>query len=386
MPKTLTVEPIIIDLTNDQKINEFLNVQKKHTKNVYSTFFKRVKEFSNENGNQMLANRKQWIKKIFELHAWLLSKGYSMSYAQSACGMVRGFFSYYRKPLLFTHVESKRLGERKRKTQDYLFSKDDLKRLWFNANLKEKWILCNKSFGLRASDFSRITFGMLRQLKLDKNDVPILLSSDGIDTEKESIRAYPMLDYDGLEVVKAILEQNTNAKDHDYVLMTKSKRLHNTYQKINPCELSRILRQLAKKSGIQNGNARIRFHNLRKYCINALASVMSESKWKTIIGKKCSESAYISTIDLKEAFKKALPLISLMNGNGEVIKAELSEQKSTIEQLLKLLQQKDSEIKQLKAQMEQHNKTMNETLTTLNERLTTIEKKTKKINEPFEFR
>jgi hypothetical protein len=384
MPKSLTIEPILISFEDDTEISEFLNAQKKHTRNTYNAYFKRIKEFSNQSGSEILANRKQWQKQIFQLHKWLLEHGYSESYAQSVCGCLRGFFSFHRKPLMFTRTESKRLGERKRKTQDYLFSKDDLKKMWFDANLKEKWILCNKAFGLRASDFSKITFGMLRQVKLDKSEIPQLLCE--FDTEKESIKAYPHIDFDALEVVKAILDANPNAKDSDYILMTKSKKKHNTYQKIQSSELSRILRVLAQKSNIQSGNSRIRFHCLRKYAINCLASVMSESKWRLIVGKKISESAYISTLDLKEAYKKALPLISISNGNGEYIKAELTEQKSTIEQLLKLLSQKDEEIKQLKAMLEQQNKTFTESITTLNERLTSIERKTKRIKEPFEFR
>ena len=61
-------------------------------------------------------------------------------------------------------------------------------------------------------------------------------------------------------------------------------------------ELSTILQSLGNKAKIQNGPQRIRFHCLRKYLSDRLSSVMSESKWKQIEGKKINEGAYINAL------------------------------------------------------------------------------------------
>ena len=65
-----------------------------------------------------------------------------------------------------------------------------------------------------------------------------------------------------------------------------------------------------------NGNRIVRFHNLRKYLIDRLSAVCSESQWKQVAGKKISEGAYISTEQLREIYTRAMPSI-IINGNNK---------------------------------------------------------------------
>jgi predicted RNase H-like nuclease (RuvC/YqgF family) len=74
---------------------------------------------------------------------------------------------------------------------------------------------------------------------------------------------------------------------------------------------------------------------------------MSDEKAKMIIGKKTKESSYLSNQELRENFKKVLAEIGV-NGNGQV-KKDLAETKSTVDKLIKMLAEKDEEIKTLKA-------------------------------------
>jgi vacuolar-type H+-ATPase catalytic subunit A/Vma1 len=71
-------------------------------------------------------------------------------------------------------------------------------------------------------------------------------------------------------------------------------------------ELTRVLQRLVKEAGIETGNKVVRFHGLRKFLIDRLSDVMSESKWKQIVGKTISEGAYISAERLREDYERAM--------------------------------------------------------------------------------
>jgi hypothetical protein len=120
--------------------------------------------------------------------------------------------------------------------------------------------------------------------------------------------------------------------------MTKSKKKHNTYQRMQDAELSYILQSLARKAKIEHGSKRIRFHCLRKYLSDRLSSAMSESKWKQIVGKKISEGAYISADSLREDYAKAMPTIAISsNGNGRV--SELEKKIDTQNKMIEFLKE-----------------------------------------------
>jgi hypothetical protein len=210
MPKQITESTIVIELSEDPIISEFLNHQKKSTRYTYSSMFRRVKEFTSETGEEILADPKRWKKKIFELHEWFLEQGYSEYYTQSATAMIRGFFAYHDQPLFFNNADSKRLRERNRKTEDYLFAKEDISRMAMVGDLKGRYVLLvGKSLGLRSGDFVNLTYGKFRGVKLDL-DAPVFIGQT--ITQKEHVPAYPFLDSDALPIIKAILEAN---KDND---------------------------------------------------------------------------------------------------------------------------------------------------------------------------
>ena len=73
MPKQIFVQTIFIDLSEDKVISEFLNFQKKGTRNTYTVYFRKLKMFTTETGKEMLTNHTQWERKIFAFKRWLLS-------------------------------------------------------------------------------------------------------------------------------------------------------------------------------------------------------------------------------------------------------------------------------------------------------------------------
>ena len=322
MPKQITAPQIIIELQEDPEISDFLSYQKKSTQHTYTSYFRRLKEFYDVTGKEMLSDPKLWKKKIFGFKRWLQNQGYSEYYIQSATGAVRGFFAHNGLELKFNRSDRKKLRERSRKTEDYLLDRQDISKMAMVGNLRERYVLLvGKSLGFRASDFVNLTYGKFRGLKLD-NDAPICIGRTV--TQKEHVPAYPFLDSDSVPIIKAILEANKDRPDNEFILMTKSKKKHNTYQKMQDAELSHILQSLAKRCKLEHGDKRVRFHCMRKYLIDRLSSVMSESKWKAIAGKKVSESAYVGTNSLREDYLRAMPSIAIStnSNNGKVSELE----------------------------------------------------------------
>ena len=197
--------------------------------------------------------------------------------------------------LKFRRTESTRLSEARRKTEDYRFSRDDLKKMADVAGLEEKYVVvAGKSFGLRAGDFLGLTRGDLKPY-IDR-EVPISIGEYG--TQKESVKAYPFIDSDAQPIIKTMLENMSRQG------RTKPSERMLTHK--HTIQLSRVLKRVAEKAGIEHGNKLIRFHCLRKFLIDRLSSYMSESKWKQIVGKKISEGAYVSPDSLQSDYKRVM--------------------------------------------------------------------------------
>jgi len=290
----------------------FLDIYPKRTKFTYSGNIKLWFEFIGMNGQEIIDKKKEdkeffFEKKILEFKNWLLNRGFSENTVKTAIGTVRAFFSYHRVPLNLTRQEGKRLSKAKRVTNDYALQLEDIQKMAMIGSLKEKLVLLlGKSLGLRASDFNSLTFGVLRAINLD-SESPIPLMPNGLVTIKEGVLAFPFIDNDALEVVRLWLETNRDKPNHARILDVK------------PEELTVILRNLTRRANIQTGDQIVRFHCLRKFLCDKLSNVMSESKWKQIVGKQISEGAYISSDLLKEDYKKVLQY-TLINklSNGKI--------------------------------------------------------------------
>ena len=301
---------------NDKAVDEFLNSQTKEgTFKSYKTVMKQYLEYTGKTGQELLDTKTadkdfQVENSMLNYRKYILSKGKSENYAVGQVMTIRGFYAYYRKPLMFRKQESRKLGEKNRTTEDIRFDKEDLAKMALAGNLKERYVLLvGKSVGLRASDFLGFTYGNFRSLKLD-NEAPLALGET--KTQKESVKAYPFLDSDAIPIVKQMLESNKDAKDSDRILNDTEDNL------------SVILQTLAKKAGmeIENGavhGKRVRFHCMRKFLIERLSATSSESQWKQIVGKSIDESAYISQDQLRGIYQRAMPSL-LINGNGKTKK------------------------------------------------------------------
>lgn len=296
------------DVKLDTVFEEFTKTKKDTTRWCYTTYLKLWMKYSNLDGKASLELKKNdkdanTEKKIVAFKLWLQKNGMAETSSQTAVGAVRGFYAFHRVPLVFIGSEKKTLAEANRSTEDYLFTKEDLTKMIAQAGLTESYIvLVGKSLGLRASDFIEITYGKYRSLHLDA-EAPIALGETV--TLKEHVKAFPYLDSDAIPIVKAILERNPTAKDTDRVL------------DYNEASLTQSIQRLMAKAHIETHQKIARFHNLRKYLIDRLSSVASESQWKQFVGKKVSEGAYVSQDQLRDIYARAMPSIVLGNGNGK---------------------------------------------------------------------
>jgi len=325
----------------DEATNEWLGSMKKTSRNTYRSQWKRFLDYTGKTGDQILAERKidksyEWEKKVIEFRRWLIEKkGLSQNTATTAGGAVRGFFAFHRVGLKFRRQESKGLSESRRKTEDYKFSRDDLKKMADVADLEEKYVVvAGKSFGLRAGDFLALTRGDLEPY-IDR-EVPISIGEYG--TRKESVKANPFIDSDAKHVIKMML------KNMDRQGRTDPSERMLTHK--HTIQLSRVLKRIADRAGIESGNKIVRFHNLRKFLIDRLSSVMSESKWKQIVGKAISEGAYVSSDSLREDYRRAMEETCFTKTVSEQ-EMELLAKKQAAIMLLKLQGTTEEEMKKI---------------------------------------
>lgn len=289
------------EFPDDKATNEWLDAQKRSTRATYGSYWVYFLEYTGLTGDEILDSRKsdetyEWEKRTLSFKTWMIrEKHLSEKSAASAGATVRSFFSFHRLPLKFRRGESRRLTEARRKYEDYRFSREDLKLMADVANLKEKYVIVvGKSFGLRAGDFLRITRGDLEPY-IDR-EPPISIGE--YPTQKEGVVAYPFIDTDAKLAIKMMLKQMDREGRTD-----PSERMLKYKKEI---QLSRIVRRVAERAGINFGNKRVRFHCLRKFLIDRLASHMSTEKWKQIVGKKISEGAYVSPDSLRQDYARAM--------------------------------------------------------------------------------
>jgi integrase len=285
----------------DKASETWLSSQKKTTYWAYKMHIKRFVEFTGLSGDEILADRKKdkefrWEAKLLEFKTWLMEEqGLNSNSAASTSQAIRGFFAFHRVPLVFQRRETRKLNEQVRKTEDYRFSLEDLRKMDEVTDLQERYVLrAGKSFGFRAGDFLRLTRGDLEPYV--KGDPPVSIGS--YKTQKEGVVAYPFIDSDAAPVIRLMLEKmerEGRTKQTDRILEFKKE-----------LQLSRILRRLVERAGINVGTKRVRFHCLRKFLCDHLSSHMSESKWKQVVGKKISEAAYISPDELRKDYERAM--------------------------------------------------------------------------------
>jgi integrase len=312
---------------------------------VYTAGYDYFIEFMNEteqgtwNDQRLLQEREEDVRnrsyafeqKLIEFYNWLKNyqnQNFSDNTRKSYLKAIRSFFSFHRLDVKFTQQQKAKISKKpKPKRKFYEFTLEDLKKMVGVANPKEEYILlAGKDLGLRASDFVNLKQGTFIARDLNA-EPPIALGE--IYTVKEGVTAKPFLSADGVQAVKHWLTvlKNSGKLDANKKMLKLGKR-----------ELSKILKRLAKKAGIQLGTEEVRFHQLRVFLVTRLSQVVETNRWKQIVGKEVPESAYVKPFQLREDYAKVLPLVTVNTGAGMPQKAELDELKNAVLTLSKELQ------------------------------------------------
>jgi integrase len=241
--------------------------------------------------------------KLVEFYSWLKENhpNFSDWTRKSYLKAIRSFFAFHRLDVKFTQQQKSKVGKKpKPKTQYYEYTLEDIKKMASVSKPKERYILlAGKELGLRASDFVKLKQGTFEAHDLDE-EVPVSLGE--IYTVKEGVNAKPFLGFDGREVVK------------QWLTVLKSQGRYDPNKpmlEISKSELSEILKRLTKRARINTGNEKIRFHQLRVFLVTRLAQIMETNHWKQIIGKEIDERSYVRPFQLREDYRKVLPLISV---------------------------------------------------------------------------
>jgi hypothetical protein len=328
--KSEEVYNITLDI-EDKTILEFLACQKKNTRNAYTSYFRKLKEFTAESGASMLRNHKIWERKIFAYQEFLRSQKYSPNYIESNCGAVRGFFSFYRKPLVLTSIERRKLRQRTRTTEDYEFSSEDIAKMYLCGSTKMRYLIAfSKCSGLRSEDAVKIRYSQLRAIDFS-GEAPYYVGA--IPTSKEGINAYVFGDEDFEKATLDLLAVSQDKKDEGEVITS------------DPNDLSKLIRRLFHKANLDAHGKRVRFHCFRKFLYDNLNMCVSVDKAKQIIGKATSESAYLSPNTLREAYSLVMPKIAF---NGNNLKTEVKELKAEKEALKAQIAQLKEQLKNVK--------------------------------------
>jgi len=218
----------------------------------------------------------------------------SSNTTKTLCGTIRGYLKHIgctvnvtkRQKLHLTKVEElARL--------DFPFNIRVKASLIRVANPTEEYIVTS-SLGLRIGDFLLLTRGQLEPLL--NEDIPIPIGK--IQTEKEGEPAFPFISGDFKQAIeRRLAEMNKLGKTNptDRMLDLDENQVNTT------------LKDVFAKAQINVGNYVVRYHIIRKFISDCLASVSSGDKWKRIVGKS-AKSPYIAS-ECREAFQRALPLI-----------------------------------------------------------------------------
>jgi hypothetical protein len=283
-----------------------------------------------------------WGAHLVNFHRWLkkqpMQRGRGMmsdNTVKTLTNSLRAYFVHIGAPLSLSKIQKEELVKVESTPRvDYPFNLNVKARLLVVADPLEEYVICaGVSFGLRIGDFLKITRGMLEPL-LDQ-EVPIKLPP--IQTKKKGVKAYPFIDKDCLQAVKRLLkemEREEKTKSDDRMCS------------LTAFETNYLLKKLFERAGIETGDYSVRFHILRKFLTDKLASVCASDKWKHFVGKSAS-SPYVSS-EGREAYKKVM---EFTNVNGErvrtndvaitLMKNQINDQKSAIEKLNKKVEEQN---------------------------------------------
>ena len=343
----------------------WLNQLSEGTKRVYRNAFNKFLNYIEMTEEELIKNRIEdveedtglWENKVVQFRKWLKTqpkektknkekKLMSDHYSKTMANAIRGYFTHLKMPLSFDRGQRTKMNKARNGTRDFPLQREHLARLTEVADVRERYIvMVGKSFGLRIGDFMKLKRGMFTPV-IDQES-PISIGETY--TDKEDVKAFPFIDTDAKTAIKALLKVIDD--DPKTPMLDIEKR-----------QLNRIIQDLFKKAKIDTGTYRIRFHMFRKFLIDRLKNIMSESAWKQIVGKKISEGAYVSTHGLRVEYAKAMEYTCVKPSEN---RESLRMLRDRIDQYERIVGQQAIDIEGLKEKIETLDKTVQTLMETI---------------------
>jgi len=269
--------------------------------------------------------RERFLRELEKFHKHLLDKGYSINTARTQCLGIMQLFRFY--DMGITLPSGSDVSKTVESIQDFEMQIEHLRAMFVSApDSRAKTILSMaKDLGWRVSDFANIKLEELPEL--DEQQAPITFSRL---TQKEKVIAHSFLSSETVVLLKDYVK--TLPKEAVYLWQ------NNGHGYLDEENFTRILRdcQILAKIKIPK-NQRIRFHCFRKLFISTAKNLSVDPDiCRKLVGKQVEKSisAYMTTVDYRNAFLKVSEVLTLMNGKA----------KTTIES-------KDLEIQKLQKQV-----------------------------------
>jgi len=322
----------------------------------------KFERFTGKSCDQILEERKtdyklddeelkhRFEKVVVEFHTWLQTeyisrntgKPLSSASARAVLAPVRGFFSYYRYPIMLRKGE---LGERTLSLGDHMLTIEQVRKMYHVADGRQRAILtCGKDLMLRAGDFVRLERKFILQ-QIDttihaKIEYPIEFD---MITTKEKTLARCHLMRESIEDLKRFWE---SAPDSKYAFVDfRGNHIKEEY-------LTDMLRSLWRKAFRDPKLEKLYGKTLRWHCLRKLgesrlsdAGIQNIYRINLMIGKKVPDSqmAYLRQTNLRPDFEKVEPFISIHGRTNaelsdiDALKKRVSEQAKRADQYEKLL-------------------------------------------------
>ena len=333
----------------DRDHETWLEEHKGSSQKQYKRAWRYFKKFlGDKNEAWVLENKtaEDWASHLVEFHRFLKNqpvKRGTGKLSDNTCkqltAMIQGYMVHIGLAFNLTRAQKDEITKvEKQVLKDYPINLKAKEKLLRVASPTEEYIVsAGISFGLRIGDFLNIKRGQLEPL-LDR-EVPIQLAK--IITKKKGEIAYPLIDKDAKEAIERLLElMDEKGRTSPEEPMLK-------LGKYGEREVNKAIQRLFKRAEIPLGEFRIRFHCLRKFLTDNLASVCSEDKWKWFVGKKTKGASPYVTEEGRKAYKQVMQF-TCVNGMKARMTPQVEEMQKKIDSLEEMLKDYMEENKRLR--------------------------------------
>jgi len=324
------------------------------------TILKERKDDLTPKANESLVDAKQrasrYEKLLEKFHGWLLKRGYKINSARTLCLGIMQMFRYYNMGI--TLRTGSPVSQTVVTTSDFILQPEHVRAMFHIAkDLRSKLLISmGNDLGWRISDI----------LSIKREELPNLEKVPPIEwiriTKKEKV------------VAKSCLSKTTVALLKEYLISFQTKNpylFHNNSQgAIDSETVNARLRDLARDTGIELGNMRLRWHCFRKMIISQAKNLGIDADiLRLLVGKSVKKDilTYMSGVDVKTAFSKlqeVLGISAFTEESESIVKAMETEIKELKQALIRVQQdanayKKESEVlaervTQLEARLREH--------------------------------